>query len=216
MAKKTNAESPVIASNKTLIVTVLVGVIGLIGTIGAALIGKWPFTPAPDNSIYRVRVTVVDDKGIPTEEAKVWSSFGGEPKRVAGGWQFDIPAASKPKDGKLTIFATKESAFLKGEAPLTLDKEVNPALTINLKRDASAKVRGQIVDNKNRGIAGVKVFVVGYDAEAVTTKEGGNFELPAHAAIDQQVLVHAEKAGYRGADRHHPAGETVLKMKLEK
>ncbi len=82
--------------------------------------------------------------------------------------------------------------------------------------DASAKVRGQIVDNKNRGITGVKVFVVGYDAEAMTTKEGGNFELPAHAAIDQQVLVHAEKTGYRGADRHHPAGDTTLKMTLGK
>ncbi len=212
MAKRSNTATPT-SSNKVLIG---LGLLAFIGTIGAAIISKWPFTPLLDTSIYRVRVTVVDDKGTPTEEAKVWSLFGGEPKRVAGGWQFDIPSASKPKDGKMTIFASKESAFLKGEAPLTLDKEVNPALTINLKRDASAKVRGQIVDNKNRGIAGVKVFVVGYDAEAVTTKEGGNFELPAHAAIDQQVLVHAEKAGYRGADRHHPAGETVLKMKLEK
>jgi hypothetical protein len=213
MTKKMGTESSSISNNKILIG---LGILAFIGTIGAAVIGKWPFTPTPDNSIYRVRVTVVDDKGTPTEEAKVWSSFGGEPKRVAGGWQFDIPAASKPKDGKLTIFASKESAFLKGEAPLTLDKEVNPALTINLKRDASAKVRGQIVDNKNRGIAGVKVFVVGYDAEAVTTKAGGNFELPAHAAIDQQVLVHAEKQGYRGADRHHPAGDTSLKMTLGK
>ena len=210
MAKKTTETT---TNNKILIG---LGILAFIGTISAALIGKWPFTPSPDNSIYRVRVTVVDDKGMPTEEAKVWSSFGGEPKKVAGGWQFDIPAASKPKDGKMTIFANKESAFLKGESPLTLDKEVNPALTINLKRDASAKVRGQIVDNKNRGITGVKVFVVGYDTEAVTTKEGGNFELPAHAAIDQQVLVHAEKQGYRGADRHHPAGETQLKMTLGK
>ena len=210
MAKKTTETT---TNNKILIG---LGILAFIGTISAALIGKWPFTPSPDNSIYRVRVTVVDDKGMPTEEAKVWSSFGGEPKKVAGGWQFDIPAASKPKDGKMTIFANKESAFLKGESPLTLDKEVNPALTINLKRDASAKVRGQIVDNKNRGIAGVKVFVIGYDTEAVTTKEGGNFELPAHAAIDQQVLVHAEKTGYSGADRHHPAGETQLKMTLGK
>lgn len=211
MAKKTNVEAPSASNNKILIG---LGILAFIGTISAAIIGRWSFMP--DNSIYRVRVMVVDDKGTPTEEAKVWSSFGGEPKRVAGGWQFDIPAASKPKDGKLTIFATKESAFLKGEAPLTLDKEVNPALTINLKRDVSAKVRGQIVDSKNRGIAGVKVFVVGYDIEAVMTKEGGNFELPAHAAIDQQVLVHAEKTGYRGANRNHPAGDAALIMKLEK
>ncbi|MDQ3012399.1 MAG: tetratricopeptide repeat protein [Acidobacteriota bacterium] len=66
-------------------------------------------------TIYRLRVTVVDPQGVPVEDAKVWSSFGGEPKKVAGGWQFDIPDASKPKEGKLSIFASKESAFLTGE-----------------------------------------------------------------------------------------------------
>lgn len=165
--------------------------------------------------IYRVRTTVIAPQGIPTEDAKVWSSFGGEPKRVAGGWQFDIPAASKPQDGKLSFFASKESAFLTGRTDLTLDNDYNPAVAINLKRDDSAKIRGQIVDSKNRSVADARVFVVGYPAEYVITGEGGNFELPAHAAIDQQVLLHAEK-GNLSAKLWHPAGADPAIIKLGK
>src|SRR5262245_18854318 len=44
--------------------------------------------------VYRLRVTVVDPHGTPMDDAQVWSSLGGEPKKVSGGWQFDVPAGS--------------------------------------------------------------------------------------------------------------------------
>jgi hypothetical protein len=171
-------------------------------------------------SIYRLRVTVVDQRGVPINEledgVKVWSSFGGEPKRVAGGWQFDIPHASKPQDGKLTIYASKESAFLTGSTDLLLGNDSNPAVTINLRRDDSAKVRGQVVDGNNRAVAGARVFVVGYESEGVITQEGGNFELPAHAVDGQRVLIYAEKAGYRPTRLPHPAGKEPAEVILER
>lgn len=172
--------------------------------------------------IYRLRVTVVEPQGIAVkneEEAKgveVWSSLGGEPKRVKGGWQFDIPDASKPKDGKLSIFASKESAFLTGRTDLILADDFNPAVIVNLRRDDSAKVRGQVIDAGNRGVAGVRVFVAGYESEAIITKDGGNFELPAHAADGQLVLLRAEKKGYRPAREHQPAGDKPVEVKLER
>ena len=181
----------------------------LIG-VAAALYQK------PNSEIYRVRVTLVDPQGIPTEDAKVWSSFGGEPKRVAGGWQFDIPTASKPQDSKLNFFASKESAYLTGKTDLTLGNDYNPVVTISLKRDDSATVRGQVVDSKQRAVADARVFVVGYEAEAVITKEGGNFELSAHAAMNQQVLLHAEKKGLKAAKLWHPAGDTPAVLVLER
>jgi hypothetical protein len=204
-------------SRRALIGGIIIAVITVAGGIMVAIINGWfssvKSNSIPDTGIYRVRVTVLDDQKKPTDEANVWSNFGGEAKKVAAGWQFDIPAASKPKDGKLTIFASKESAFLNGEESLSLDKELNPAITIKLHRDTTAKVRGQVIDSKNRGIAGARVFVVGYEAEAVITKEGGNFELPAHAAVNQPVLLHAEKSGYP-AELWHPAGETPAKLVL--
>jgi len=166
-------------------------------------------------SIYRLRVTVVNPQNVPVEDARVWSSFGGEPKRVAGGWEFDIPEESKPKEGKLTVHASKESAFLTGQAELTLGNDRNPAVTINLKRDDSAKIRGQVVDVKNRSVAGARVFVIGYEAESVLTKEGGNFELPAHAATGQEVFLHAEK-GNLAAKLWYPAGEAPAIINLGK
>ena len=186
------------------IVIVLLVLIG----VGAALYQK------PNNEIYRVRITVVDPQGIPTEDAKVWSSFGGEPKRVAGGWQFDIPTSSKPQDGKLNFFASKESAFLTGGTDLTLGNDYNPAVTVSLKLDDSAKVRGQVVDARGNAVASARVWVVGYGKEMVTTQADGNFELPAHAAVNQQVRLHAEKPGYQAVEEYFPAGRDSATLKL--
>lgn len=73
-----------------------------------------------DTSIYRLRVTVLNPQHVPVEDAKVWSSIGGEPKKVAGGWSFDIPTANRPAEGRLTIFASVPAAFLSGKQELVL------------------------------------------------------------------------------------------------
>jgi hypothetical protein len=168
------------------------------------------------DTIYRVRVTVLSDQKLPTEDAKVWSSIGGEPMKVAGGWHFEIPAAKRPQDGKLTIFASQENAYLIGSRDLQLNADYNPAVVIQLERDTSAKVRGQVVDSRGRAVAGARVSVVGYGDEAVVTKEGGDFELPAHAAVGQQVRLYAEKRGYGVADLHCPAGDEPATLQLKR
>lgn len=206
-------------SRRALITGIVVAVITVMGGLGVAFLNGWfggqKQSLMVDTSIYRVRVTVLDEQGKPTEDADVTSTFGGEVKKVKSGWQFDIPAASKPKDGKLTLIATKESAFLKGEEAFTLEKEMNPAVIVKMQRTATAKVRGQIVDSKNRGVAGARVFVVGFEDDVVITKEGGNFELPAHAAVGQTVNLHAEKAGFLAVTQEHPAGDHPATLVLE-
>ena len=168
------------------------------------------------DTIYRIRVTVLNDQKLPIEDAKVWSSIGGEPMKVAGGWHFEIPAAKRPQDGRLTIFASQENDHLTGARELQLEADYNPAVVIQLERDTSAKVRGQVVDSRGRAVAGARVSVAGYEAEAVVTKEGGNFELPAHAAVGQQVRLHAEKRGYGVADLHRPAGDEPVILQLQR
>lgn len=167
------------------------------------------------SAIYRVRVTVLDTRQIPVEDAKVWSSMGGEAKKVAGGWQFDVPAASKPVDGKLTVYSSNESAFLTGKRELQLAEDRNPAITVQLAKDSSATVRGIVVDGSGKAVPGARVGVVGYEKESVMTQAGGNFIVPAHVASGQQVRLHAEKGG-RAANQYHPAGEEPATIVLDR
>jgi len=169
-----------------------------------------------EQAIYRVRISVYDPQGIPLQDAKVTSSFGGEPKKVDGGWQLDIPAATVPKGEKLRITAIKESAFLENHAEIDLAGEHNPTVNLKMVNNNSAMVRGQVVDLKGRAIEGASVSVVGYGAEAVVTKADGNFVLPAHKAVDQQALLHAEAKGYRAESQWHPAGDHPAVIQLGK
>src|SRR5207237_957094 len=155
------------------------------GTIGVfAFVLLWWFSPlAPisvsrqSENIYRLRVTVIDPKQVPLEDAQVWSSIGGEAKKVAGGWQFDIPAAARPVDGKLTIYALRQAAFLSGKQEVKLGDDLNPVVTVPLQRDTSANVRGIVTDESGRSVAGATVSVVGHEEESVITKDTGNFLL---------------------------------------
>ncbi len=168
------------------------------------------------SAIYRVRVTVLDPQQMPVDEARVWSSMGGEAKKVAGGWQFDIPAATRPAGGKLTVYASVASAFLAGRSDLLLADDHNPTTTVQLARDTSATIRGIVVDGSGKALAGARVSVTGYESEAVLTPAGGNFVLLAHASDGQQVLVSAEKEGYAPLTQWHPAGDEPLTLALER
>lgn len=201
----------------------MLGPVGVQATGGAAvfvLVLIWwlsPWTPVNvADQLYRVRITVLDQQQVPVEDARVWSSIGGEPKKVAGGWQFDIPAASTPKNGKLTIYVSKDTAFLNGQHDLQLEADHNPAITIHLKKESSASIRGMVLDGSGRGLAGARVSVAGYEQEATTTTATGNFTLPAHAAYGQQVLLHAEKERYAPENQWHPAGDEPVMIVLER
>ncbi len=166
--------------------------------------------------VYKLRVTVVDHQEMPIEDAKVWSSSGGEPKKVAGGQQFDIPSVSLPRDGQVSIYATMENAFLRGDSTLQLGEDPNPTLTIHLKKPLTVVVRGIVIDESQRGIAGVRIYIVGYERDAFTTLAVGNFELPAHAAEGEQVLLHFEKEGFAAENRWISAGSKPITLILER
>jgi hypothetical protein len=191
-------------------IAMLVGVIGY----GAA-ITRANSSAAKDAS-YRARVVVVDAHQTPVSDAKVWSSAGGEPMRVEGGWLFVIAKDTKPLDGKVTFYASKDTAFLKGQAALQLGEDHNPTVTVQLANDRSAKVIGIVEDENQSAIAGASVSVIGYDAEAEVTKSSGSFSLPAHAADGQQVQLHAEKPGYRSANQWCPAGDSPCSILLQR
>jgi hypothetical protein len=164
--------------------------------------------------LYRVRVVVLGTDKLPDNDAHVISSNSGEPKKVEGGWEFDIPPQSRPADGKLKLFASEKNAFLAGSSTLVLDKDYFPTVEIQLDRDTSAIVRGDVIDEHRRSVVGAHVSIPGYPDVAVTD-EMGNFVLSAHAADGQIVRLRAQKDQLT-ADVSAPAGNVPVELILKR
>ncbi len=159
-----------------------------------------------DTSVYRVRIIVIGPDGVPVEQAQVWSSVGGEPKKVSAGWEFDIPASIKPSDGKLTIFAAHASMYLPARTDLALESNYNPTAVVQFQKAELAPIRGIVISESEKGIEGAIVQAVGYETDTATTQKDGQFVLPTHATDGQQVLLRVEKQGYVTVEQYHPAG----------
>lgn len=86
-------------------------------------------------------------------------------------------------------------------------------MEIQLEHDTSAVIRGVVLDEHGRSVAGAQVSIPGYPDVAVTDGMG-NFVLPAHAADGQMVQVRAQKDQFVGA-LSVPTGRSVeLLVKL--
>jgi len=160
--------------------------------------------------VYRIRITILGLDKSPVEDAQVSSSIGGEPKRVQGGWEFDIPPQTRPADGKVVLFASEKSAFLTGSSTVVLAQDYYPTISIQLASDTSAMIRGIVVDEQHRSVVGATVSVPGYQDVAVTDKMG-NFALPAHVADGQIVQVRAQKNQLVGS-MFVPAGRLPVEL----
>ena len=182
--------------------TVVILVFGLAPIVASTYL-QW-------RGVYRVRVIVLGLDRLPIDDAHVTSSIGGEPKRVEGGWEFDIPPQTRPSDGVVMFFASMNSAFLDGSSKLILGHDYYPTITIQMASDTTAILRGVVLDMRHRPVPGATVSIAGY-AEIVTTDQMGNFQLAAHAAEGQVVRVQAQK-GQMQASMSVPAGRTSVEL----
>jgi hypothetical protein len=181
--------------------------------IGIIVLGLAPLgasTYLQSRGVYRIRTTILGPDQSPVEDAQVSSSIGGEPKRVQGGWEFDVPPQTRPADGKVILFASEKSAFLTGSSTVVLAQDYYPTISIQLTSDISAMIRGVVVDDRHRSVVGATVSVPGYQDVAVTDKMG-NFVLPAHVAVGQIVQVRAQKDQLVGS-MSVPAGRLPVEL----
>jgi len=177
---------------------------------GIIVLGVAPFAASvflQSRGVYHIQVVVVGPDQSPVEIAQVKSSNGGELKMVEGGWELDIPPQTRPVDGKVTLFASVKDEFQKGRSTLVLAQDYYPTATIQLVAETSAMVRGVVVDEGLRAVAGATVSITGYSDVAVTDRKG-NFVLPVHAGKGQMVEVRAQKDQLTGR-LSAPAGKVV-------
>jgi hypothetical protein len=156
-------------------------------------------------AVYRVRVTLLDPLGNPVAGATLRTTTSNETMATSqDSAVVTIPKGTLPADGKVTIFADLDSAFLHGRTDLQLADDFNPSVTVDLKSSRDATLSGLVEDETGHLIAGASVSVVG--GESGETSVNGAFTLKTNAAVGQMVRLHIEKAGYRALDQDHPAG----------
>lgn len=156
--------------------------------------------------IYSVRVTVLDPQGIPLKEAHVVATVAGERQDVDRSREFEIPAAKLPRNGQVTFYAFKESAFLTGRQSLTLGNDYHPSVTIQMTRDNSSIISGTIIDESGMAVQGAVVQVAG---NSVRTNEVGYFKLTVDAAKGETVHLRVEKEGFAISNTSPLTGSSV-------
>jgi hypothetical protein len=175
-----------------------------------------PFAPIKtDDGVAAVRVTVLGIDKMPIEDAQVWSSIGGETKKVAGGWELEFPMSKLPKDRKITVYAAQKSIYLKGQREIIVNEVKPTAASIQLERETSALVKGTVSDASGKPIAGANVSILG-SAGNSTTNAQGFFSLPANAAAEEEVRLRVSRAGYETLDQYHPAGDGPAYIVLQR
>ncbi len=155
--------------------------------------------------VVTIRVNVLGTDNVPVEDAKVWLSLGGEAKKVAGGWEFDLPFNRLTADHKLDVYAEQQATHLKGHREVVASDSRTLTITIPLMRDTSAYVKGTVSDANSRPVAGATVNIVGA-VGSVTTDAQGFFSLPANAAEGEEVRLRVLRSGYEPIEQDHPAG----------
>jgi hypothetical protein len=175
-----------------------------------------PFAPVnAGDGIAVVRVTVLGSDKMPIEDAQVWSSIGGESKKVAGGWEVEFPISKLPENRKITVYAAQRSAYLKGQREITVNEGKPTVASIQLDRDTSAQVKGTISDGSGKPLVGASVSIVG-SASSSTTDARGFFSLSANAAVGEEIRLRVSQAGYEMLEQYHPAGDDPAYIVLQR
>jgi hypothetical protein len=163
-----------------------------------------PLAPVGTGGVAVVRITVLGSDKMPIEDAQVWSSVGGEAKRVAGGWELEFPLSKLPQDRKITVYAAQRAAHLNGQQEISVNEDEQISASIQLKRETSAQVKGNVYDDSGKPIERANVSILG--SGNATTDAQGFFSIPTNAAAGEDVRLHVSRPGYETIDQYHPAG----------
>jgi hypothetical protein len=184
--------------------------VSFLGVLLTISVWLWLRPPA----IYAVRVQVVDPQGLPVPGSTIRASAGNEPQRTPDGWwEVEIPAAKVPVGGQITLWA-EHPEWGGNRKDLRLGADPNVQVEIRLKEPESW-LRGRVVDERGRGLAGVRVSRRdGVPGDAITDSEG-RFALKLSDPPETRVRVRAERKGVAPAETYCLAGRDTCSIVLE-
>lgn len=197
---------------------ILLGVLSLLVTIAAWL---WPRSPqeppspSPLPPIYAVRIQVLDPQGLPVPGSTVRASAGNEPQRTPDGWwEVEIPAAKVPAGGRITLWA-EHLGWQGSREDVRLGNDPNVQVEIRLKEPESWMIRGQVVDESGRGLAGARVSRQDGTPGEALTDEDGRFALQLSVPLEARIRLRAEHARLAPTDTFCLAGRDTCSITLE-
>ncbi|HVR95102.1 MAG TPA: TIR domain-containing protein [Thermoanaerobaculia bacterium] len=191
--------------------------LGLLLTLAA---WPWPRSPEPPPpplrpEIYAVHVQVLDPQGLRVTGSTVHASAGSEPQRTPDGWwEVEIPAAKVPVGGRITLWA-EHPDWGGNRKDLRLGVDPNVQVEIRLKEPESW-LRGQVIDENNRGLAGVRVSRQAGASGVAITDADGRFALKLPVPPHTRVRLRVEHVGLVLGDEYCYAGRDSCSITLEK
>jgi len=175
-----------------------------------------PFAPIKTaDGVATVRVTVLGSDKMPIEDTQVWSTVGGEAKKVVGGWELEFPIDKLPEDRKIAVYAAQKSAYLKGQCEIIVNEGKLTVASIQLERETSAQVKGTVSDTSGKTVEGASVNIIG-SASSATTDAHGFFSLSSNAATGEEIRLRVSKTGFETLDQYHPAGDDAAYIVLRR
>lgn len=185
------------------------------GLIAFALTLWWwssPFAPIPVQP-YSLLVEVLAPGGAPVADVEVMTSVPGRFEKVGDAWRVSIPAASADDGQEITVGA-RAAGFFPEQTSARLRDDAEVPVTLRLKKDTSARIKGYVRYPSGEPAEGARVHVTNHDDEAVVTDRLGRFELPAHAAVGDDIQLLAVKGRYRLRAWFTAGGETPVEVIL--
>lgn len=190
--------------------------------IGAALLGlllalmawSWRALESLKPQMYAIRVQVLGPQGQRIAGSTVFASVGNEPLHSPDGWEVQIPAAKVPAGGRITLRA-EHPEWGGNQKELRLGHDSNVTVEIRLKAPETW-LRGLVIDESGRGLAGVPVSVQdgGLPGKTLTDSEG-RFALKLPVPPERRARIRAERAGLASGESFCLAGHDTCSILLE-
>lgn len=179
---------------------IVVGVLGLVGVITAAIINKgWIFGPQPQQT-FSGRVYDKNDPNKKIGNAQVSMEGEGTPPLATSDSEgiFSFPLTDPNKEYRLKIEAKGYETYDLRVVPIKNQGLQQIALTP--KSDISAEITGRVVDERDNWLEGATVSLDDYPKiDAVKTASDGTFTIKGIPKKDysERIRIRVAKEGYK-------------------
>lgn len=126
--------------------------------------------------LYKIIVVVLDPRQRPVNDAEVWTNTIHKRAGESSEWQLEVLSSNVPADGKITIYAAKNAAFLTGYKSIRLGSEASPQVEIQLTEEKRV-LQARVIDLAGEPVAGVRLTTTQVGAAEGLTDEMGRVRI---------------------------------------